>query len=1195
MRPLKLTLSAFGPYAGRVEANLDALGQRGLYLITGDTGAGKTTLFDAIAFALYGEASGESREPSMLRSKYAKPETPTFVELTFACGEKVHTIRRKLLERSEKGAVKWSQEAQLTYPDGRIVTKQKSVNSAVQEILGLDREQFSQIAMIAQGDFMRLILAETKDRKDIFRGIFKTDRYRVFQDRVKEEAAQLGRQCEEIRRSVQQYMRGLTCSDENPAFPDLQKAKSDALPIADALELAEGLIAQDTDAEARLKEQEEEAERYLEQAQTALGQAMERDKRQASLIAATEERSRKITELEAAKEAMETEQARQTEADRLSGEIAVLRNQLSDYRKRDRLKADAESVCARIERGQAENATDAETLEAKREALEAARTERKSLEDAGERKERLTGEKGLLEAEQARREALRRNLLQYCELLRTRAEAEGKAKALETALAQEQARIPEADSLNGEIAAISAELPQYDNKAQCADSLKETESALEAARKTLRQHEETLEAARDCLERHKGELQTLSDAGERKERVSRQLEAAERTRRALTELRERLDSYGELTALAQEKRDAYRNAAQIADQKQSAYDRKRRAFLDEQAGILAETLTEGVPCPVCGSLSHPAPAVKSEDAPTEAQLNQAKKAADAAIKSAESASREAGQADATAKSCEKELDSQIAPLLGDCPLAEAADKASIRLEQVKEEIQAYQEDMRQQETRILRKSELEGLIPAMETSVETQKDETRREERDIAAMRSSVEELAKRYREYAERLRYRDRAEAEAAYGEKERRRLELKRALEAAETACRQCRDEIAGLDGRIGQMREALEPSANLDDPEAATREAERLLNDATEKIAFLSEAIQEEELRVARKDALNAKIPGMESETETLETAIRQRGQDLSALRAEYESLSAQSAELSATLKFDSEQAASEQCAAMAEELSAIREAMEAAETLYHSRKEELDSLEGQIRQLQEQISRSETPKTEELLRQKEQWTDKRAQIAQEQKDIHARLTANRAALAAIREGCGNLTALEEQFQWMRALSDTANGNISGKERIMLETYVQMAYFDRIIRRANIRLMIMTDGQYELKRRPVAENFRSQSGLDLDVIDHYNGTTRNVKTLSGGESFQASLSLALGLSDEVQSSAGGIRLDTMFVDEGFGSLDADALQKAIRALIGLTEGNRLVGIISHVGELQGMIDNQIIVVKERAGGSKILMNVQ
>ena len=174
-------------------------------------------------------------------------------------------------------------------------------------------------------------------------------------------------------------------------------------------------------------------------------------------------------------------------------------------------------------------------------------------------------------------------------------------------------------------------------------------------------------------------------------------------------------------------------------------------------------------------------------------------------------------------------------------------------------------------------------------------------------------------------------------------------------------------------------------------------------------------------------------------------------------------------------------------------------------------------------------------------------------------------------------------------MKALSNTANGNISGKEKIMLETYIQMTYFDRIIRRANLRLLEMTQQQYELKRSTEAENLRSQSGLELDVIDHYNGSIRSVKTLSGGESFKASLCLALGLSDEIQSASGGVKLDTMFVDEGFGSLDEESLSQAIHTLKGLTEGNRLVGIISHVGELKRRIDRQILVTKEREGGSK------
>ncbi len=186
--------------------------------------------------------------------------------------------------------------------------------------------------------------------------------------------------------------------------------------------------------------------------------------------------------------------------------------------------------------------------------------------------------------------------------------------------------------------------------------------------------------------------------------------------------------------------------------------------------------------------------------------------------------------------------------------------------------------------------------------------------------------------------------------------------------------------------------------------------------------------------------------------------------------------------------------------------------------------------------------------------------------------------------------SIAEIEQKLQWVRALSETANGQLSGKDKVKLETYIQTTYFDRIINRANLRLLTMSGGQYELMRMKEAANAKSQSGLDLGVKDHYNGSERSVKTLSGGESFMASLSLALGLSDEVQSSAGGIQIDTMFVDEGFGSLDPEALDMAYKALAGLTEGNRLVGIISHVADLKERIDKQVVVTKEKTGGSFI-----
>ena len=256
---------------------------------------------------------------------------------------------------------------------------------------------------------------------------------------------------------------------------------------------------------------------------------------------------------------------------------------------------------------------------------------------------------------------------------------------------------------------------------------------------------------------------------------------------------------------------------------------------------------------------------------------------------------------------------------------------------------------------------------------------------------------------------------------------------------------------------------------------------------------------------------------------------------------------------------------------------------------NRQQELAAADAAIREQEDFLKSTQAVDTEALQTQSQELTRQRTEASEAQKTIHTRLVTNQTALKNICEKAIDLEKLEKRHQWMQALSDTVNGRLRDREKIALETYIQMTFFDRILQRANLRLLVMSGGQYELKRRKEADNNRSQSGLELDVIDHYNGSERSVKSLSGGESFKASLSLALGLSDEVQSAAGGIRLDTMFVDEGFGSLDEESLAQAIRALTGLTEGKRLVGIISHVTELKEKIDKQIIVTKEKTGGSR------
>ena len=276
------------------------------------------------------------------------------------------------------------------------------------------------------------------------------------------------------------------------------------------------------------------------------------------------------------------------------------------------------------------------------------------------------------------------------------------------------------------------------------------------------------------------------------------------------------------------------------------------------------------------------------------------------------------------------------------------------------------------------------------------------------------------------------------------------------------------------------------------------------------------------------------------------------------------------------------------ALLEKQNMLKRTLQAAQEEEQACRERLAGIRAAIEQLRSRLEGEPEMDTAGLEADKNALTEKKAAALQQLREIHARLTTNEMAKRSIVARAKQIAELDAKFTWMKALAETANGNLAGKEKVMLETYIQTTYFDRILSRANIRLKKMSGGQYDLKRRREAGNRVSQSGLEPDIVDHINATERSVNTLSGGEAFLASLALALGLSDEVQMST-GIRLDTLFVDEGFGSLDSEALRKAYSTLAGLTEGSRLVGIISHVSELKERIDKQIVVAKRREGGSE------
>ena len=1093
MRPLKLTVSAFGPYAGQTELDLTLLGTQGLYLITGDTGAGKTTLFDAITFALYGEPSGESREPSMFRSKYAAPETPTFVELLFAYGGREYWVRRvpeyERPARRGGGVTLQRAEAELRLPDGSLVTKNREVTNEITRIVGLNRNQFAQIAMIAQGDFQKLLLADTRTRQEIFREIFRTRYYMVLQERLRGEAGKLGGECEAARASVRQYVGGVVCGGEDPLRPRLERAQNGELPFEETAELIETLIRRDGEENERLQQSLDRLDEEIRRVSALLGQAQEKEKTKQKLAQARSRREALLPAVEQARLALEAERARAPQQETLSAELAARRAELPRYRELAEKQAVLAALDKSLAEGRERQALQGKTLERQTKELEAWRTEAASLSQAGALREQLLRGQEQAESRRAVLTDIGTGVRQW---------RDGRGKILR------------GEKKQAELAAEQAALES---------SLREKRERLEKSRGAWSQGER-LQAEREKL-------------------VARR-EEERRRQRALDELDRLWAGCGEAEELLKNAQQAYRRAQEEAGRAEETYRLQNRAFLDEQAGLLAQSLEEGKPCPVCGATRHPAPAALSAQAPTEAELERSKAAWEAAQRTAQGKSAEAGSAAASLRERQRRLLAQMGELIEAPALEQARAQLLACRAALSERMKTLTEELRQADEAVAARRTLGETIRALEE--------------ELAAQTARQEELRAK------------RGEVDVALGK-------LRGVVEQVETRLR-------------AQLAERLDGCA----PEEAAGKLSQATDALDRSLEQIKGELQKAEAGVRRRAELEQAIPKREQAVRQLERERAAAAEELAAASSRREETQAQLQALRQALRAPGEEEARQALAAVQQRLAQLADALKKAEEEYTARREELSGLEATAAELAKLAETGEEAGCKALRERGEALAQERERQAALQKQVHARLSANRAALRSIREKSSALGELERRYTWVRTLSNTVNGSLPGKEKVALETYVQTTFFDRILRRANRRLLVMSGGQYELKRRREAENNRSQSGLELDVIDHYNGSERSVRSLSGGETFKASLSLALGLSDEIQSSAGGIRLDAMFVDEGFGSLDEESLRQALQALTDLTQGSRLVGIISHVAELKEKIDRQIVVTKDRSGGSRV-----
>ena len=508
MRPLKLKISAFGPYSGVTEFDFEKLGTGGLYLITGDTGAGKTAIFDAITYALYGEPSGINREVSMLRSKYAADSTPTVVELGFSYRDKEYTVKRNPeYEREAKrggGTTKQTANAEITYPDGKVVTKIKDVDNAIKEIIGIDRNQFCQIAMIAQGDFLKLLLAPTKERMEIFRHIFKTARFADLQERLKRESGKLSDECDATKRSIKQYIAGIVCDEDNTAFIEVSKAKNGDLTIEDTISILEKIFADDKNEEVKLSEEQE------------------------------------------------------------------------------KLQKESDAVKLIITKAN----------------------------------EIISAKKDLEENEKVSKEE------------------ESKQAELSEKLKEENAKQPEVKELKEKVAKIKALLPDY-------DELQSKQSLFNRNKQFIDNSAEAIEKLKADISNIEKEIESLSEESKALDKAGEEKLKLESEKRNLKGNADELNALKQnLVALDKAQTDYdfalkdYKLKQAKAEQTDSDFKALNVAYLNAQAGILADTLKDDMPCPVCGSVNHPNIAIKPENAPTKEALeelqNQVNKDNDAA-------------------------------------------------------------------------------------------------------------------------------------------------------------------------------------------------------------------------------------------------------------------------------------------------------------------------------------------------------------------------------------------------------------------------------------------------------------------------------------------------------------------------------------------------------------------------------------
>ncbi len=1035
MRPLSLTISAFGPYPNCQTLPFEAFSKGGLYLISGETGAGKTSIFDAISFALYGEASGRERTGAMLRSDFANNTEKTFVRLHFSYRNKEYTVERnpEYLRPKARGTgmTREVAGATLTMPDGSVVTGVRHVTEEIEALLGLNREQFSQIVMIAQGEFRRLLLSDTVERSLILRRIFQTGPYRTFQEKLKQRMLEEKKGLAAQEQSFSQYIRGIVA-------------------IAGFEEELEAFKGQDTIHRAgELMELLEEMERANGDRILACKEQFEAEQKQLTHMAA------QISSFIQMNQDLDA--------------LAVCQEQLSELEK------------------------ELPALKEKEEQIEKGRLAQSQVRP---------GEERLQQAEQEWKQSL--------EALKTARElrsfSQDAVQKAEEELEEVKKTLPQLEQVQTQVTRWQGELPHY----------RELEALLERERDLIKAQEQADQLEKDreeallqCLQEQRSrreELESLGDLVQEQLGAKEALEECQRQWLALEELLQQRDLLGQYEEQLAGKQQAYLGAEQSLGEAEERYQKLEQAFLREQAGILAQSLQKGVACPVCGSKEHPCKALLSVEAPSEETVEQARLGAQEQRQKREVLALEAGT------------------------LLE-------RVTQQKERVEASLAGFGLE----LSQPNLEEQLAQRHTVTKEKKEQAEQDQIKIKEKIATEEELNKQL----EALRM---------------QQIQLEEEEKEALAAQQERQMQLSRLEGEKESREKQLSFSSHIEVEEAIAQGQEQITglqsayDRATSRHAEAMQALsQNKALEQARQEAAQEKEVLYSKAKEAYLLALKQAG--FSEERYYHEAWKDE------------------------EDLKALQQEVE-------SFQKNRDSLLQEEKRLVQRCQGKEKVSIDLELEAQEEQQATLTSLAQKLSALqssHDQLLRGQTNLRAVLRQVGDREAAYLRY---KRLSDTANGDLEGKARVSFETYLQMSYFSRILRAANRRFAVMSAQRYELRRREEPGGLQKQSGLELDVLDHYTGKVRDVRSLSGGESFKASLCLALGLSDVVQQTAGGIALEAMFIDEGFGSLDADSLDMAIKTLQSMAGDRRSVGIISHVGELSRSIERQILVRRGKQG---------